>query len=288
MPVHTAISSLPASPDSVAPVDSAQLLVTPAYSHGFAPLAPIPPVADLSVTKAVMTLPDPAQPAPLPVSALHSTGVMGLMLLTLMAVVVSYRSGYKYMENFVHNMFSTRRRENLFDDHTVNETQILTALIANSCVMQGFLFITGLAHAVPSLAATVNSSIALHVLMGAMVILCYYLFQLSVYHIIGYVFADSVATHLWISGFKATQSLLGLLLTIVVGIMLVAPQHTVFLLSIAAILYFSARIVFICKGFRIFYSNLPSIVFFILYLCSVEIVPIVLLCTGTIYLCQIV
>ena len=77
--------------------------------------------------------------------------------------------------------------------------------------------------------------------------------------------------------------LLGILLIPVVGALLVWPSACKILLIFAIILYFCCRIAFICKGFRIFYSNLPSLVYFILYLCSVEIVPLVLLGAGTVY-----
>ena len=107
-----------------------------------------------------------------------------------------------------------------------------------------------------------------------------------VYHVLGYVFADSISTRLWIDGFKATQSLLGLLLLPVIGVMLLKPELSTPMLLVAAGLYICARLVFICKGFRIFYGNLSSIVYFILYLCSLEIVPLVMLGAGTIYLCR--
>jgi len=48
------------------------------------------------------------------------------------------------------------------------------------------------------------------------------------------------------------------------------------MLLVAAGLYICARLVFICKGFRIFYGNLSSIVYFLLYLCAVEMVPLAL------------
>jgi len=49
-------------------------------------------------------------------------------------------------------------------------------------------------------------------------------------------------------------------------------------------LYLVARLIFIIKGIRIFYSNLTSIVYFILYLCAVEIVPVVVMATVTIWI----
>ena len=58
-------------------------------------------------------------------------------------------------------------------------------------------------------------------------------------------------------------------------------------LIMAIILYFLARIIVIYKAFRIFFNNLQSLLYFILYLCSVEIVPVVLSFAGAMDLCGI-
>ena len=60
---------------------------------------------------------------------------MALLLGGLLAVALSYHSGYKYIGNLMHYMFSTRRRGNLFEDHTLHETTMLTALMANTCIV---------------------------------------------------------------------------------------------------------------------------------------------------------
>ena len=288
MPATTPVPSTPAAVDTAhAVVDSAQLIISPHYVTDFGHGVTTPlPSRDQWEEATVMEVPAGAAPTPVPSSPLRSPVVMGLMMLVAMAVVLSYRTGYKYLENFVRNMFSTRRRENLFDDHTVNETKILTALIGLSCVMQGFALMVGVSLAVPSLASGILRSPALSLGLGAAVVLVYYLLQLLVYHVLGYVFTDSISTRLWIDGFKATQSLLGLLLLPVIGVMLLKPELSTPMLLVAAGLYICARLVFICKGFRIFYGNLSSIVYFILYLCSLEIVPLVMLGAGTIYLCR--
>lgn len=288
MPATTPVPSTPAAVDTAhAVVDSAQLIISPHYVTDFGHGVTTPlPSRDQWEAATVMEMPAGAAPTPVPPSPLRSPVVMGLMMLVAMAVVLSYRTGYKYLENFVRNMFSTRRRENLFDDHTVNETKILTALIGLSCVMQGFALMVGMSLAVPSLASGILRSPALSLGLGTAVVLVYYLLQLLVYHVLGYVFTDSISTRLWIDGFKATQSLLGLLLLPVIGVMLLKPELSTPMLLVAAGLYICARLVFICKGFRIFYGNLSSIVYFILYLCSLEIVPLAMLGAGTIYLCR--
>ena len=235
----------------------------------------------------VMPMPEPQTAAPNVQSPLRSTGAMGLMLLSAFLITISYKSGYKYIEHFFHNMFSTRKRENVFYDHTLSETRMMSALIFNTCIMMGTTIFFAVSHWVPSLAPFLHQHVFLHIAIFTALALLFYLLQLALYKMLGYVFSDKINTTLWLNGFKASQSLLGLLLFPIVCIMLVFENSVNFMLILAVLLYFSARIVFICKGFRIFFNNLSSTIYFILYLCSAEIVPPILFCVGTISLCTI-
>lgn len=267
--------------------DSVMPYYAPQWTDGFPQPVPGDSTIESVSSYPVMDVPHGLAPACPLNSVLGDTGTMSLVMLGVLFVVMSYRSGYKYIESFFHNMFSTRRRENVFEDHTVNETQILTALILNTCIMEGVLMFYGLGMVVPSVMSHLHSAVFAHVGAFSALALIFYLAQLLVYNIVGNVFADSVATKLWTDGFKASQSLLGILLFPIVAVLMVRPELCKILLTSAIILYFCSRIVFICKGFRIFYSKLPSLVYFILYLCSVEIVPLSLMSALTINLCTL-
>ena len=269
-------------------VDSNAVLLTPHFLDGF----PTDSAAIDTTLESMTTLPTMQEPLAgkgktFTANPLHDTSCMALMITGLFLILVSYRTGYKYLENLTHNMFSTRRRENLFEDHTLNETRILTALTINTCIMEGLLIYMGVFQWIPALQASLQSKIFLHVGLFSIIALAFYLAQLCAYNLIGHVFSDGLNTKLWTDGFKATHSLLGLLLFPVVAVLLVSPQLTNVLLISAISLYFCARIVFICKGFRIFYSNLPSLIYFILYLCAVEIVPIAILTAGIVSFCNL-
>lgn len=274
--------------NTVAADSAAPVYYAPQYSDGF----PQPQPGDTAIasvtTLPVMEVPQGSDSATPPGTPLRDTGTMSLILAALFLVVVSYRTGYKYIEQMAHNLLSVRRRENAFEDHTVNETQILTTLTVNTCVMMGVACYYGLLTWVPSMSSKLQGAVFVHTAMLSGIAMVFYLLQLLVYNIVGQVFADGVATKLWTDGFKASHSLLGILLVPVVGATMVWPGMCKDLLICAIIIYFCCRITFIFKGFRIFYSNIPSIVYFILYLCSVEIVPLVLLGAGTIYLCKII
>ncbi len=226
-----------------------------------------------------------SSPVDRPSSPLHDTGTISLILLVFLFVAFSYKRGYKYFAHLGTYMFSVRRRHNLFDDHTVNETQMMAGLIANTCVMEGIILYLAISFMQPQLELL---PVFRYVGSLSAYALLFYLSQLLLYKVLGYVFLDDkVYVKLLVDGFNASQTLLGLMLLPVAFVMLVYPAMLHFMLICAIILYIMARIVFICKGFRIFFNNLTSLLYFILYLCSVEIVPIILSINGALFLCRI-
>ena len=232
----------------------------------------------------VMEVPPAGKAEPFVRSPLHDTPSMALLLAGLLAVALSYHTGYKYIENFLHYMFSTRRRENLFEDHTVNETGILAALIANTCIVEGFLVYLAVQLLRPSLATVLQQSVFPHIAAYCAMALGFYVIQWLVYKMMGYTFSDKVGSKLWIDGFKSSQALLGLLLLPVLVLVMLYPSSGKLLLSVSATLYLVARLIFIYKGIRIFYGNLTSILYFILYLCAVEIVPLFIMMGVTLWI----
>ena len=238
-------------------------------------------------TMTVMEIPAPGQARPFASSPLHDTPSMALLLVGLLAVALSYHTGYKYIENFFHNMFSTRRRENMFEDHTVNETSILVALIANTCIVEGFLMYFAVRLFRPDLSTVLQSHVFLHIAAYCAIAVGFYVVQWMVYKLLGYTFSDSVGSKLWIDGFKASQSFLGLLLLCVLIPLMLFPARCRMLLTIAALIYLVARLIFIYKGFRIFYGKVTSLFYFLLYLCAVEIVPLALVASVTIWVSDI-
>lgn len=272
--------------DTAAHQDSAHAVWAPQYPAGL----PAHHGND-SATQHIASLPVMEVPAPSPAqgrqsSPLHDTGSMALLLLSALLILITYRTGYKYMENFLHNMFSVRKRENIFEDHTVGETGMAAALCFNTCVLEGLLAYYAMRTLVPALAPAMTASVLPYVGVLTGCTVAFFVLQLGLYWLLGFTFSDPVNTRLWIAGFRASQSLLGLLLFPVTVVMLVYPATMTTTLTLAAVLYVAARIVFICKGFRIFFNKFSATLYFILYLCTVEIVPVVVLCAGAFWLCE--
>ena len=267
--------------DTVPAAEEVESYYAPQYTDGFPATEPGDTVLGSINGLPVMEVPDAGPARPFDRSPLHDTPSMALLIAGLLAVALSYHSGYKYIENFFHYMFSTRRRENLFEDHTVNETSILAALIANTCIVEGFIVYMAVRLLFPDMSTTLQQSVFPHIAGYCGIAVGYYAVQWLVYKVLGYTFSDKEGTRLWLDGFKASQAFLGLLLLPVLILLMLYPTSGKMLLAVAALFYVLARVIFIFKGFRIFYGNLSSILYFILYLCAVEIVPLALVANVT-------
>lgn len=208
----------------------------------------------------------------------EDSGIITLLVATFLFVATGFRHCSRLFKIFAQDLWTVRRRANAFDDRTANETHVLITLIIQTCVYESILLLAMTGKSIPpekAFTATI-------MLLG--ITCCLYLFQLASYGLIGYVFSDKTGKTQWIKGFNASQSLLGFTLIVPALFSLFYPPTIPAMLILSAILYMIARIIFICKGFRIFYHNFSSLLYFILYLCTVEIIPVILAYSGTIFL----
>ena len=171
-------------------------------------------------------------------SPLHDTGSMIMFLLSCLFLITSYRMGNVYIANLMHNMFSTKGKDDLYSDHTASDTRIIIALIINTCLMEGLLLFYGLSWYDPQLTLALQSSVFLHVFVLFLSAAFFITIQLFMYRLIGFTFTTDSLTELWVGGFLASQATLGLLLFPIVVITLVFPSTIKLMLSLALALYF--------------------------------------------------
>ncbi len=212
-----------------------------------------------------------------PIQPGQNSGVMTILVLTFLFVAFSFKHYSRLFKHSTQDLWSMRRRENAFDEHTSNETRTLIIMLFQLWVYEGVLLFGKLSNnIIPE-----NKIFPIIVsLIGLSAV--FYLLQSGIYLIIGYVFSDKIGTSQLIKGFNASQILLGITLLIPAFISLFYPGYSNTMFYISVTLYFIARVIFICKGFRIFYYNFSSLFYFILYLCTLEIIPVILAYSGAV------
>ena len=210
----------------------------------------------------------------------YNSGVMTLLVAVFFFITFNIGHYSTFLKTFAHNLFSVRRRPNMFDDRsTMSETRVLVSLILLTCVSEGILSFTAL--------TTINDikSDNFHsILILSGLALVYYLIQYVAYRMVGYIFTTKKRAQMWMKGFSSSQALLGLTICAPALFSLFVPSAQKTILIVSLLLYITARIIFISKGFRIFYHNLFSLVYFILYLCTLEIIPLILIYKASLFL----
>lgn len=215
---------------------------------------------------------DGLEGTPRPINAGDNSGVLTIITGMFVVMMIGFRQSKRLFKVLFKDLLGMRS-PNVFDEHTSNENGVLTLMAMQWSVYTGvllYILFTMLYHLPPTHAF---SDIAqLIALTGG-----YYIFQLMAYNLVGYTFTTDEGRTYFVKGFTSSQSLLGFLLIIPALVALFYREAAETMLITAGALYLLARLIFIIKGFRIFYHKIWSLLYFILYLCTLEIVPLIVL-----------
>lgn len=211
-----------------------------------------------------------------PLDPASDMGIMALLLSIVVLVCLNMRHVRRIFHTITNDLFQVRRRSNAFDDHTAYETRTIILLLMQLFLFSGILMFLWLGIPATHPRTQLSSPVALLSVLA----MAYYLFQLTMCTLIGYVFTDPTGAVQWRRGLNASAVLLGMCLAVPTLLSLFYPSVTTAMLWAACVLFIISRIIYIYKGFRIFYINFPSLLYFILYLCSVEIVPLIAVYTA--------
>lgn len=203
----------------------------------------------------------------------YDSGVLCMIIAVFLLLAYNFLHYSTFLKNFSYDLWNVRRTDDSSAVRTFSETGVQMSIVLLACMCEGILVNSWLGfNGYATVLPTFPQIAALTILA-----VVYYVWQLAVYRVIGYVFTDRVSALQWLKGFNASQALLGMMLTIPALIVLFNPVQATVMVTVGAVCYVTARLIFIFKGFRLFYDNFGSLLYFILYLCTLEIVPPVLL-----------
>ena len=218
-------------------------------------------------------------PEPRPIALQPDSWLLAGLLILMTLIAAGARTFKHIFGSLDTELLGVRRRANAFESHTSAESRTLLLMVLTGCCCQaillGYFF-----------KPTSVSNAPLLLLLAAVTV-GLYIFQVVAYNILGYTFTDKVNTSQLLKGLNLSMGLTALLLLIPTFILLFYRSVATEMLITAACIYIIGRIAFICKGFRIFYNGFSSLVYFILYLCALEIIPVMIVGTAAGYLCSL-
>lgn len=198
-----------------------------------------------------------------------STALSLLLMVMLVVLCLNGQAVRRALKSYSHELIGVRRRRNVFDDERTVPLPVAALLAVNLIVFGGIVL-----YNIPRLPAQ-QSFAGVCAAMAVTAIYC--IFRYVAYEAVGYVFATPDGRRQWLDGFLASEAYTGLMLIVPAFLLIYRPEWHSVLIIVSLSVICVARLLFIAKGVRIFYVNLRSLLYFILYLCSLEIIPLLAL-----------
>ena len=201
---------------------------------------------------------------------------------------LKFKGSSKYLGALVSDLTDTRVRHNVFDD-TVKETSLMVLLNLVWVASAGIMLWIGVDNQLGTL--TGADSIGLAVDRPVGIGLCigmaalYLALILLAYLVVGNVFSDARQTRLWVKGAASSVGLQGFLMFPIALVALNYPTWAPWLIIAAVAVFATGKLVFFYQGFRIFFTQISSWLLFLYYLCSLEIIPVILTYAATVGVC---
>lgn len=194
------------------------------------------------------------------------------VVILMLALCLSFNTIKRIWSTLVKRLWTTKLREG-YEHFTGTERRSVALMLCVTIFFMAIIWNGAMSIVHPSdFQVNITNTLRLTSIVSV-----YFVFQYVTYNIIGYTFITSEGRQLWLEGFTASMALLGVVLLLPGIVVLFYPEILHFAVIFSAFIYILVRFLFICKGFRIFYTNLGSLVYFILYLCTLEIIPLVIL-----------
>ena len=202
----------------------------------------------------------------------NDQGFVTVIVVLMLALTFSVKHIHRIWGTLIRRLWITRSRQD-FDHITMVERRTIGLMLIATVFLIGLIATAALSLYSPAMYTFTftNTLTVCYWIAG------YFIFQYIVYYAIGYAFTSAEGCRLWLEGFTASMSMLGLMLILPGLVVVFYPAITTIAIAVSIALYVIARIMFVYKGFKIFFTNFGSILYFILYLCTLEIVPITIL-----------
>lgn len=213
--------------------------------------------------------------------------VLSLFLVMLVLFAIHFRRNIPYYVRIPDNLIHVKERQSLFDESIGN---VFGSHVFGSLQ---FVFLNSLICFMLFVSAGSISSIdpkttLLYIAVFFVVLLVFFLFKQAMYAVIGRVFADPKKYHLWKSSYYSTIDFWGILLYLPALLLLFSGKAYSLPIILLVLFYAINRLILILKAFRIFFNKKTAFVLLILYLCALEIMPLLFLYEGLLYVNHII
>ena len=205
----------------------------------------------------------------MPDTPTNNSLLVSIVVVVFLLFAFTFKKGTKFLGEIFNSVLNVKDRQNLFDDTTVRETQLRAVLLGMTCVSEGFCLFQLLASTRPDLSISIGVGVC-----------CAASSPGSTIRYKNGSIADSDSYSPTrptpASGSRvSSRSMLSSVSHRRAGTLVdICSAMGKVMLVVAGVIYLASRILFIYKGFKIFYRNILDLFYFIVYFCALEIAPL--------------
>ncbi|MDR3142183.1 MAG: DUF4271 domain-containing protein [Tannerellaceae bacterium] len=218
---------------------------------------------------------------------LVNDSIFALLLALLIMFALVYRSNYRLFSKMVRDVFYLKERLSLFE-----------TVIGNEFVFRNFMIFQSLFLTTLSIFAVGHvyrlfefSDIRANLVLISIIFLCvvlYYYFRQFLYGLMGFVFTDPEKYKFWKTNYYAITGFWGVWLYIPVFWLVFIGNYIEIPLTLFVVWYILYRFWLIYKSVRIFHIRNVGFIYIFLYLCAQEILPLLFIYKGVVYLYNVI
>jgi len=201
-------------------------------------------------------------------------GVFALLLICFVFFTRIYRGGFIFFRENIRLLFSSRKSPNLFSETTTTEFWFNFILLFQSVLLASIILFDWFLEADPS-PVPPNSfyTISLFTLTIAAFLGLKYL----LYRLVGFIFNIKEHVNVWLRNYMIVLEMMGIIAFIPALMLVYSQSFHQYLLIFFAVLFIVSHLILFYRLITFFLQQHVNFLFLIAYLCSVEIIPYVLL-----------
>lgn len=205
-----------------------------------------------------------------------------VLLLSFFLVVWVISRSRTFLEHSAKDFFHPRQRENLFAERTENELRGQLFLVFQTCFVLAVLFF----DCTQELQQEVFNQVSPYKLLGVSTFgFCiYYGLKVGLYNFVNAVFFNREQQKQWAEAYMLTVLALGVSLFPVALLVVYFDLSFTHLIWVTAILYAVDKLLLIYKAYHIFFHYPFGWVHLILYFCTLEVTPALILWRALTYI----
>jgi hypothetical protein len=210
-----------------------------------------------------------------------------VVMVLLSAFALIFRFNLPLFGKMIGNMNAGEQRQSLFDV-TEKDSFLFNIFMTFQTLLLFSIFLFSLATEYkyitnPDIPATLIITVILLIIL-----LLFYLFKKAIYNIFGRIFAEKSVYKMMFVNYQGLFGTWGTFLYLPVLWILLVGKYLLVSCVLFIISYLVFRITLIRKFIHIFFNKNTGLLFLSLYLCAQEIIPLVFLYEGLIYMYNII